>query len=131
MVANLVTLPRSDINVLKSTVTFGTDLLSFYHFYFKVSSKYNDFDFNFVQLCFNVLKPSHDSVPLFCLLMQIQHCNEVRRNYMHLHKICLSYKNKYFSYYCFSSLIFTVLHTLIFIIIVKVKPGPDSVEKHY
>ena len=63
----------------------------------------------------------------------MQHCNEVHRNIRHPRKICLSYKTKYFSYYCFSSLIFTVLHTWIFILIllsgdVEVNPGPDSVE---
>ena len=57
----------------------------------------------------------------------------MHRNIRHPRKICLSYKNKYFSYYCFSSLIFTVLHTWIFILIllsgdVEVHPGPDFVE---
>ena len=84
-------------------------------------------------LCFNVLKPSHDFVPLFCLLTHIQHCNEVYRNIRHPRKICLSYKNKYFTYYCFTSLIFIVLHVWLFMLIllsgdVEVNPGPDSVE---
>ena len=43
-------------------------------------------------LCFNVLKPSHDFVPLFCLLTHIQHCNEGYRNIRHPHKICFLYK---------------------------------------
>ena len=51
----------------------------------------------------------------------------------HPRKICLSYKNKYFTYYCFTSLIFIFLHSWLFILIllsggVKVNPGPDSVE---
>ena len=84
-------------------------------------------------LCFNFLKPSHDFVPLFCLLTHIQLCNEVYRNIRHQRKICLSYKNKYFTYYCFTSLIFIVLHAWLFIRIllsgdVEVNPGPDSVE---
>ena len=41
---------------------------------------------------FMFLKPSHDIVPLFCLLTHIQHCNEVYRNIRHPQKICLSYK---------------------------------------
>ena len=88
-------------------------------------------------LCFNVLKPSHDFVPLFCLMTHMQHCNEVYRNIRHIRhprKICLSYKNKYFTYYCFTSLIFIVLHAWLFILIlqsgdVEVNPGPDSVER--
>ena len=43
------------------------------------------------------------------------------------------HKNKYFTYYCFTSLIFIVLHAWLSILIwlsgdVEVNPGPDSVE---